>query len=247
MPLAELITSHDESLAKLLTAIHNDGDHQLITKLDDQIKLFSSSIRDIHLSSPGEINQQIKFFLNRSATVGDDTITSSDRQTVEMLIDRYTNDSGSSKGIGRQAPTIDTHASVQLRDSRFTTDELIEQSNSRVSLYNLDYTYEYTSLGNAKFHKSDPSDFVGRHVVDIVGDSRFHKRAKQYYDRCFGGEHLNYSYFLDVADLGERLMDCQLTPYRDTDGCVRGAFFSIEDITDKMEHATQSALSNVVS
>ncbi len=246
MSLAELITSHDESLAKLLSAIHSDGDHALITTLDDQINLFSSSIRDIHLSSPGEINQQIKFFLNRSATVGDDTITSSDRQTVEMLIDRYTDETGQSKGFARRTPTIDTQASVHLRDHQFTTDELIVQSNSRVSLYNLDYTYEYTSLGNAKFHNSAPSEIVGLHVVDIVGDLRFHKRAKQYYDRCFGGEHLNYSYFLDVPDFGERLMDCQLTPYRDTDGCVRGAFFSIEDITDKIEQVTQSAVSNVV-
>ena len=58
---------------------------------------------------------------------------------------------------------------------------------------------------------------------------------------------MRYSYFLEVDDLGERLMDCQLTPYRDSDGCVRGAFFAVDDVTDRMERARQSAIDNAVN
>lgn len=246
MQLADLIRSHDECLEKLLAAINADRDYGTINQLDAQIKLLSNSIRDIHLSSSVEINRQIKFFLNRSASAGDDTITASDRQTVEVLVDRYTNQPLTQPSLRREEVIVDTQASVKLREHQFVTDELIVQSNSRVSLYNLDYRYEYTSLGNAKFHDADPSEFVDVHVADIIGDKRFKKRAKQYYDRCFGGEHLNYSYFLDVEGRGERLMDCQLTPYRDSDNCVRGAYFSVEDITHKLERATESAMSNVV-
>ena len=247
MSLADLIQSHDDCLTKLLAAISADGDYNLINSLDAQMKLLSDSIRDIHLTSPSDINQQIKFFLNRSANIGEETITSADRQIVEQLVDRYTIQPMAEKGLGRNEPTVDTQAAVKLREHRFVTDELIVQSNSRISLYNLNYRYEYTSLGNAKFHQTDPTQFIGVHVADIIGDRRFQKRAQQYYDRCFEGKPLNYSYYLDVADQGERLMDCQLTPYRDSDGCVRGAFFAIEDITNKIERATQSAMTNVVN
>jgi PAS domain-containing protein len=245
--LSDLIKSHDECVSSLIAEIHSDGDPKIIDRLDSRIRLFADSIRDIHLSSPLHINRQIKFFLNRTVVLGDDSLISEDRKTVELLVDRYTNQPNAGRGIGRNDPTVDTQASVNLRDNRFFTDELIEQSNSRVSLYNLDYRYEYTSLGNARFHSTTPESFVGLHVADIVGDRRFNQRAKHYYDRCFGGEHLKYSYFLNVPDHGERLMDCQLAPYRDSDGCVRGAFFAIEDITDRLERATQSAISNSVS
>ena len=247
MSLDELIRSHDECLNQLLSAINADNDHELINRLDSQIKLLSNSIRDIHLSAAKDINRQIKFFLNRTASVGDETITLSDRQTVELLVDRYTNEQSSPQKLSQKDLSVDIQASVKLREHRFVTDELIVQSNSRVALFNLDYKYEYTSLGNARFHETDPASFVGRHVVDFIGEQRFSKRAKPYYDRCFTGENQNYSYFLEVSDQGERLMDCQLTPYRDSDGCVRGAFFTVEDITDKIEHATRSALSNQIN
>ena len=247
MSLDELIRSHDQCLKKLLAAIDADNDFDLINHLDAQIKLLSNSIRDIHLSTAKDINRQIKFFLNRTASVGDETITSSDRKTVELLVDRYTSDQNGTQKLRRKELTVDTQVSVKLREHQFVTDELITQSSSRVALFNLDYQYEYASLGNAKFHQTDPTDFVGRHVVDFIGDQRFTKRAKQYYDRCFAGERQNYSYFLEVDDQGERLMDCQLKPYRDADGCVRGALFTVEDITDKIERATQSALSNLVN
>ncbi len=246
MRLTDLIESHAECRARLLTAINTDSDYATIQDLDSRMKLLSNSIRDIHVSTPIEINRQIKFFLNRSAGLGDEVMTSSDRQTGELLVGRYTGQPESEAVLGKSQMTIDTQACVNLREQRFLTDDLIPESNARVSLYNLDYRYEYTSLGNARFHGVDPSEFVNVHVVDIIGDQRFKKRAKQYYDRCFGGEHLNYSYFLDTDDQGERLMDCQLTPYRDSIGCVRGVFFAIEDITDKIERATQSALNNAV-
>ena len=185
--------------------------------------------------------------MNRTVSYGDDALTQDDRKTVELLVDRYTSEPNSERGIGRNNPIVGTQASVNLRDNRFLTDDLIEQSDSRISLYNLNYEYEFTSLGNARFHNTDADSFIGKHVAEIVGDRRFQERAQRYYDRCFSGEHLRYSYFLDVEGQGERLMDCQLTPYRDSDGCVRGAFFTVDDITDRMARATQSAIDNAVN
>ena len=247
MLLADLIKTHDEYVSQLMTAIEMDGDSELINQIDQKIQLLANSIRDIHLSSAIDINLQIKFFLNRSSTNGEDTLTGSDRKTVERLIDRYT-DRRALTGTTETADThIDTKIALNLKNKRFLTDERIEQSNARIALYNLDYQYEYTSVGNARFHGADPAEFVGRHVADIVGDSRFRHRAKHYYDRCFSGEKLNYSYFLEVQGMGERLMECELTPYRDHDGCVRGAYFAIEDITDKLDQARLSASENAVN
>ena len=247
MLLSDLIDSHDACVSQLVEAVQNDDDHSVIEALDARITLFANSIRDVHLSSPLDINRQIKFFLNRTASFGDDALTKEDRKTVELLVDRYTNEPNATRGIGRNAPIVGTQALVNLRDNRFLTDELIEQSDSRISLYNLNYEYEFTSLGNARFHDTDQASFVGKHVAEIVGDRRFRQRAQRYYDRCYSGEHLRYSYFLEVEGKGERLMDCQLTPYRDSDGCVRGAFFAVDDITDRLARATQSAHANAVN
>ena len=247
MLLSDLIDSHDKCVAQLIEAVQSDSKHDVIEALDSRVTLFANSIRDIHLSSPLEINRQIKFFLNRATAFGDDAFTMDDRKTVELLIDRYTSEPSSGRSIGRNDPIVGTQASVNLRDNRFMTDELIEQSDARVSLYNLNYEYEYTSIGNARFHNTDAASFIGKHVAEIVGDRRFKERAQRYYDRCFSGEHLRYSYFLEVEDMGERLMDVQLAPYRDSDGCVRGAFFAVDDITDRMARATQSAIANAVN
>ena len=245
--LADLVDAHNEYVMQLSKAIETDSDQEQIVNLDRGIRLFADSIRDLHLAAPAEINQQIKFFLNRSEMLGDDTISASDRQTVSMLIDRYTNQTSPALHSRSTDSMIESQVSMRLKDEQFVADRLIEQSDQRISLYNLDYKYEYTSRGNAQFHNASPDDFMGLHVVNIVGDRRFEKRAKRYYDRCFAGEHVGYSYFLDVPDLGERLMDCSLTPYRDSDGCVRGAYFTVEDITARMEQATASAKQHIVA
>ena len=136
---------------------------------------------------------------------------------------------------------------MKLREQQFVTEELITQSSSRFTLFNLDYQYEYASLENAGFHQTDPADFVGRRVVDFIRDQRFSQRAKQYHDRYFAWVRQKYSYFLKVAVQGERLMDYLHKPYPGADGYLRGTFFTVEDQTDKIEHATRSALSNQVN
>lgn len=245
MALSSLIDSWTKCQEQLLSAIQADADYGTVQALDEQLAFLVNSIRNLHLSAASDINRQIKFFLHRSEGLVDSSVSEGDLEALESLIDRYMGVDAALSKFGDSPSTISAHAIVNLENSRFVTDDLIEQSDARVSLYNRDYRYEYTNLRNAKFHNTDPAEFVGKHVADIVGDLRFQKRAKQYFDSCFSGDHQKYSYFLDVPDMGERLMGCQLTPYRDGDGSVRGAFFTVEDLTDKLNRASQSAVSKL--
>ena len=84
------------------------------------------------------------------------------------------------------------------------------------------------------FHAADQSDFDGKPLINVVGETRFMSRAKAYFDRTFSGKLQRYSYFLEVPGQGDRLMTCELKPYRDPDGSVKGALFEISDITDQI-------------
>ena len=116
---------------------------------------------------------------------------------------------------------------------------MIQPTEARVSLFNTQFRYQFTSVGNAKFYKGAPSDFVGKHVLDIIGKQRFAKRAKTRMENCFSGMEQRYLHFLSDEGKGERLMDCHMAPYYDSDNCVRGAYVAVADITDKFESARE--------
>lgn len=246
MALADLIYLHDQYRDQLIAAISADREYGDIKNLDDDLLMVTSSIRDLHLTEPNDIKQQIKFFLTRNKGSSGEQPTTFDCDTVAKLLDRYVPETAPSGISNTNDRALDTRTTILLGDQRHYTDEIIKQSEVRMSLYNMDFRHKYTSLGNAKFHQTDPSEFVGLHLSDLIGEHRFEQRAKQYCERCFAGEQQSYSYFLDVPNSAARLMSCELTPYRDSDGSVRGALFAIEDITEKMEKATKSAEANAV-
>lgn len=247
MALLDLIDCCTKCKEQLLLAIQADADYATIQALDEHLSFLITSIRDLHLSAPSDINRQIKFFLFRSTNFEEDSLSSFDLDALNCLVDRYTDTTSNLPKFGHSENTVCAQADINLRNHRFRTDELIQEPNSRIALFNTDYIYEYCSAANARFNNASPEDMVGKHMAEIVGNQRFENRAKYYFDKCFGGESQKYTYFLDVPNHGEHLMNCQATPYRDDDGNVRGAFVLIEDLTDKLQRASQSAVSSSVA
>jgi PAS domain S-box-containing protein len=247
MSLSDLIDSSKNADERLVEAVRSGADHDTIQKLDHHVSFLVESIMDLHAATPEDINRQLKFFLHRSPNLGGGSTSSFDLQALDSLIDRYTKRTKlayKSPELGKQ---ISAQATISLRNNHFSTDELLDQSEVRIALFNTDYIYEYTSTANAKFNDAKPEDIVGKHMADIVGTQRFESRAKHYFDNCFGGQHQKYSYFLELPKQGEHLMSCQLTPYRDEDGSIRGAFIVIEDLSEKLQAATNSATQNLVA
>lgn len=247
MALSKLIESSIKCNAELVAAVADGKDYETIKKIDENLLFLISSIRDLHVFSLHDINRQMKFFLHRSTDFDDATSSSFDIEALNCLVDRYTDAKGDLPKIGQTEKTISAQAAINLRNHKFLSDELLQEPNSRVALFNTDYIYEYSSNANARFNNAKPEDMVGKHMAEVVGRNRFENRAKRYFDKCFSGERQKYSYFLVDSNYGERLMNCQATPYRDDDGAVRGALVLIEDLSEKLQQASQSAAQNLVA
>ena len=234
MNLKHLIEQYERVQARLVSEIQSEANEVLIRKLDYVATETCSIIAQIHLTNPLEINQQIKFFMNRSRSIDHRFICESDFQTIDNLIDRYTN-RASIDPSHKSLNSIFTHSVIDAPANELSSlRKSVEGSEARVSLFDLDYRYIQTSIGNAKFHFTTPSEFDYRPLVDVVGSTRFMSRAKAYLDRTFTGKPQRYNYFLNVPEQGERLMSCQLKPFRDADGSVRGAIFEISDVTEQI-------------
>lgn len=233
MTLSELLKTHRETINRLEIAINADATLADIRALDEQLLVAVSAIETLNLTDAADIETQLKFFLYQANQNGIDQPLSSEFKSLETLIERYAD-----RLASRQPELpIAGELSVCLSTSEFATRDVIEASDVRVSFYNMDFQYEYTSQANAKFHNASPSEFRGRHVIDVIGERRFFERAKDRFEKCFAGHGQRYSYYLDVDGKGRRLMDCHIKPHRCADAKVSGALLAVEDITDRVENA----------
>ncbi|WP_350082438.1 PAS domain-containing protein [Hoeflea sp.] len=100
---------------------------------------------------------------------------------------------------------------------------LLDSLGERIAVVGLDYRYIYTNKRNAEFHAKSPSDFVGKHLGEMIEADRFHDRAKPKLDKCFSGQTVQYDY--RIADLMGRIYDvnCRMTPFLGPDSKIAGA------------------------
>ncbi len=247
MSLSKMIDDSIRCNAKLIAAIRDGADRETIRILDQRLLFLLNAIRDLHVFTLDDINRQFKFFLHRSEDLDDGSISSFDRDALDCLVDRCTGVKKVGSSEVQPAEIVTARATIRLNNHRFRSDELVNHPDSRIALFNADYHYVYTSVANAKFHNTVPEEIVGKHMAEVVGHQRFEHRAKHYFDNCFCGEPQKYCYFLEMPNQGEHLMNCQVTPYRDGDGAVRGALVVIEDLSEKLQAAAQSAAQNLVA
>lgn len=90
---------------------------------------------------------------------------------------------------------------------------VLDSIPERVAVIGLDYRYIYTNERNASFHQMRPSEFIGRHLVDLIGHDRFANRAKPRLDQCFGGAKVSYNYELPDAAGWLFEINCRMTPF----------------------------------
>ncbi len=247
MSLSKMIDDSIRCNAKLMAAIKAGADRETIKTLDQRLLFLLIAIRNLHVFTLDDINRQFRFFLHRSEDLAEGSISSFDRDALDCLVDRYTGVKNALSSEVQQVETLTARATIRLNNHQFQSDELVNHPDTRIALFNTDYQYVYTSVANARFHNTVPEDIVGKHMADVVGHQRFKHRAKHYFDNCFCGEAQKYCYFLELPNQGEHLMSCQVTPYRDGDGAVRGALAVIEDLSEKLQAAAHSATQNLVA
>lgn len=241
MTLTDLLNQHEKCREQLIAAINRDADQSEIQSIDTRLTTIIAAIENLELHDPHDIMKQVGFFLSQSETDDELAMSSANLKSVDTLVSRYAFRFGAQQvGLG-DSRCISSKLKITLDGHAYSTKEMIRPLEARVSLFNTEFRYQFTSVGNAKFYDASPSDFVGKHVLEVIGKQRFASRAKARLESCFSGAEQRYFHFLHNAGEEERLMGCHMAPYYDGDDCIRGAYVAMEDITDKFESARQNS------
>ena len=209
-----------EMLAKELT-IAVGGDHETeVQRLDLQLQELISRIYDLHARSNGEISAQIGFFKRLAVRDFDDGV-SVRRYTSMMssLFNRYLEPGARLEpGHAMLTPHLLPHGydpSVH--------EKILDSLPERVELIGLDCRYIYCNARNAAFYARHPSDFIGTHMTEILGEECFRTREKPRLEHCFGGARVSCKY--QAPDFRGRLfeVDCRMTPLTLADDSIAGA------------------------
>lgn len=217
--LGELIRQFDRIAGQLLVAVGREDEEQ-VSRLDAQLQTAMRQIFDARAQSRSDISIQINFF-NRLALRNCEDSGSVGRYTDMMLslFDRYMGSSANLKTIrsGLALEALADGYDPSLHEL------VLDSVPERVAVIGLDYRYLYCNKRNAEFHNKRPSDFIGRHLFDMIDPERYQTRAKPRLDQCFGGARFTYGY--EAADFNGRLfaISCRMSPLAGKDGNVAGA------------------------
>jgi len=217
--LSDLIRKFDQLSDDLLFAVRR-GDECEINRIDTQLQPLTRRIFDFDAANHSEIMAQIGFF-NRLAMKNCEDDFSVKRYTTMMstLFMRYLETNTEQRAVPsalEQMPVSDGYDPC-------LQELVLDSIPERVAVIGLDYRYIYCNRRNAEFHNKQPSDFLGKHMLDIIDQKRFQTRAKPRIDQCFGGARISYTY--EVPDAHGRLFEvnCRMTPLTGPDKVIAGA------------------------
>lgn len=111
--------------------------------------------------------------------------------------------------------------------------KLLNAIPSIVSYVDKDHLLQYSNAGfNRMFHK-DPSEFIGKHVVELIGETAY-EAVKPYMETALSGTPVHYRMEVPFKD-GRRFVEATYTPDIDEHGNVLGYTSMVNDITQKMQ------------
>ncbi len=217
--LSALSQNFDQLANELLVAVR-DGDEVEISRLDAQILPLTRRIFDFEARDHAEVMAQIAFF-NRLAMKNceDDGSVRHYTTLMSSLFARYLERNGVRRPLVSSRDQAPSFVGYDPSLHELVLDSIPE----RVAVFDLDYRYIYCNQRNAEFHNKRPSDFIGKHLLDMIDRKRFKSRAKPRIDECIGGARVSYSY--EAADAHGRLfaIKCRMTPLTGPDDAIAGA------------------------
>ena len=217
--LSALIQKFDQLGNDLLFAVRH-GDEVKINRIDAQLQPLTYDIFAFQARTHSEIMAQIGFF-NQLATKNSDDDGSVRRYTAMMsaLFARYLEPNRATK------PVSSVQEKMPLPDGYDPAlhELVLDAIPERVAVIGPDYRYIYCNRRNADFHNKHPSDFIGKHLLELIDLKRFESRAKPRIDQCLAGTKVAYTY--EVPDANGRLFEvsCRMTPLTGPDRALIGA------------------------
>jgi PAS domain S-box-containing protein len=247
MRLSSLIDEYKACEKALYRAIRSEQ-VAAIREYDIRMNWLRNVIRDFSAPSTAERMLQVSFFLEAVSQASDISPHSALFADVRAVIERYL-----AETRGQNAPeTSETISTVRANgpelvrapDRRRDITAMIESTDLRVSAFDRNFRYTYTSPANSRFHDIPQDAFRGKHVTEMIGEDRFEKRAKAYFEKCLSGEDQCYYYYLDSEKRGRQLLECRMLRQADTNDKALGALIVMRDLTDGFADPVKSAEEN---
>lgn len=216
--LSHLIGRFHELSRHLAVAVRNE-DEDAVLQIDQEIVEVERRILSCSAKGRHEIDRQIGFFSDLVARHSSDA-DSVLKYTAMLtsLFSRYFD----AESTGRINP-VQRRGKISRGYDTSVAELVLDSLPERVAVVDLDYRYIYTNERNAAFHGEASSSFIGRHIVDVVGQERFENRVKAKLDACFSGASLSYNYEIAKPEGRKFDVSCRMTPFCGPDDVIHGA------------------------
>jgi len=112
-------------------------------------------------------------------------------------------------------------------NGNFLNAAILDAMPDRVAVLTRDYRYLYSNTVNSTYLRRKPIDMIGRHLIEFIGEKRFHEGAKARLDACFAGRGSDYAYERGDGD-AVKTVRCRMSPLRDSSGSVIGALIILQ-------------------
>lgn len=219
--LSGLIQKYDSISEDLLAAVGR-GQDEKVQVLDGCLQDLIRRIFDVNARTQSDISEQIGFFKRLADSDYEDSV-SVRRYTSMMssLFCRYLEAESRRSRALPEPPMLVEGYDPTLHEI------VLDLMPERVAVIGRDYRYIYCNAPNAAFHGKRPSDFIGKHLLDVIDQERFECRARPRLDQCFSGAQLAYEY--EVSDARGRMFEvlCRMTPLPGADNTIAGALIAI--------------------
>ncbi|GAB4357254.1 MAG: hypothetical protein Kow0026_17450 [Oricola sp.] len=244
MQLSSLIDDYRNCEKALHTAIKTEK-VAAIREYDIRMNWLRNVIRDFYAPTVEQRMLQVDFFMESISQASDINPHSALFSDVRTVIERYLGEMPHTVAPARNGPNgADCPDLHRTADQCRELVEMIESTNLRISTFDPDFRYCYTSPANSRFYDIPQGAFRGRHVTEMIGEDRYEKRAKAYFEKCLSGEDQCYYYYLDSGQRGRMLLECRMLRRHDASDQTLGAVIITRDLTAGFADPLRSAEEN---
>lgn len=209
------------------------ADEHLIGLLDRELDPILKAVYDEKAVSVEDARLQFQFLIDILRVEADDiSCVLRHSQLLQSLINRYFAATGAVNSAELRLERTPSAPNKGRADEGLLNEAILDSFPDRVAVITPDYRYLYTNPLNANHLESRPMDLIGRHIVEFIGIQRFELRVKNYLDRCFSGEVVDYT-FAKTVDQRTVVVRCRLTPCMSSNGKLIGAILVIQEHADR--------------
>jgi PAS domain S-box-containing protein len=117
--------------------------------------------------------------------------------------------------------------------AEYLADHVFETIPDIVSIIGRDYRYRRVNPAHERFWRVPAREIIGMHAGDVVGREAFERFAKPHLDRCFAGEEVGFTDWIETPS-GRRYWSATYSPMQLETDRVQSALVLGRDLTDHM-------------